>query len=79
MKRATQDSCIFVLIGTPGEVIDRIYKETRAALASPDFVKRLEALQLDPVGSTPQTFEAVWQADRAGYARIVKDANIPQQ
>ena len=70
---------LFAPKGTPREVVDRIYKETRAAFTSPDFVKRLEALQLDPVGSTPQTFEAVWQADRARYARIVKDANIPQQ
>ena len=65
--------------GTPLEVIDRLYKETRVALDTPQFVKRLEALQLEPVGSTPQEFEAVWQADRARYAKIVQDAKIPQQ
>ena len=70
---------LFAPRGTPREVIDRLYKETRAAFDTPEFVERLEGLQLEPVGSTPEAFEAVWRADRARYTRIVRDANIPLQ
>lgn len=70
---------MFAPKGTPREVIDKIHKETQAALGSPEFVTRLAGLQLDPVGSTPEEFEAQWRADRERYARILREAGIAQQ
>ena len=70
---------LFAPKATPREVIDRLYQETRTALGDADFVRRLEGLQLEPVGSTPEAFDAVYRADRERFVRIVREANIPLQ
>ena len=70
---------LFAPKGTPREVIDRVHKETKTALANTEFARRLEGLQLEPVGSTPEEFDAVYRADRERFSRVVREANIPQQ
>ena len=44
--------------GMPRNVVDRLQKEITAALKDPSIAKRLMELGADPVGSTPQQFEA---------------------
>ncbi len=70
---------LFAPRGTPGEIVDRVVAEGRRALESADMKSRLAALDLVPVGSSPEDFEKVWRADRERFARVVKDANIPRQ
>ncbi len=70
---------LFAPRGTPREIVDRVVAEGRKALAAPDMLPRLAALDLAPVGSSPEAFEAVWRSDRERFARVVKDANIPKQ
>ena len=70
---------LFAPRGTPREIIDRMVAEGRKALASPDMQPRFAALDLVPVGSSPEDFEKTWRGDRERFAKVVKDANIPRQ
>ncbi len=44
--------------GMPKNVVDRLHKEITVALKDPAILKRLSDLGTEPVGSTPQQFEA---------------------
>ena len=44
--------------GMPKNVVDRLHKEITAALKDPAIFKRLSELGAEPVGSTPQQFDA---------------------
>jgi len=69
----------FVPARTPGEVIRFIQRETAKVLMAPEVHQRLEALGNEPVGSTPEQFDAKVRADVASFAAIVKQAGIPPQ
>ena len=64
---------------TPREYVDLIQRETARALALPDTRERLRGMGAEPVGSTPEEFDAKFKADLAKFVRIVKEARIPMQ
>jgi tripartite-type tricarboxylate transporter receptor subunit TctC len=64
---------------TPREVIARIHRDTAAALNSPDVRDRLASQGAEVVASTPDEFDAKYKAEVAKFARIVREAKIPQQ
>jgi tripartite-type tricarboxylate transporter receptor subunit TctC len=70
---------LFVPANTPRDVVMTIQRETAKALKLPDVIARLKTGGNEGVGSTPEEFAAVFQADVAKFAKIVKDANIPKQ
>ena len=70
---------LFVPAKTPPEIVRMIQREAAKALALPDIRERLIAAGQDPVGSTPQEFQAKVNADVAKFARIIKEARIPLQ
>jgi len=70
---------IFAPRGISREIVVRMVETGKQALAAPDMAPKLAALDLVPVGSTPEEFEALWRADRERFARVVKEANIPKQ
>lgn len=69
----------FVPAGTPPEVIALIQREAAKALKMPDVRARMETTANEVVGSTPEAFAVKYKADLARFAKIVKDAGIPQQ
>jgi tripartite-type tricarboxylate transporter receptor subunit TctC len=69
----------FVPAGTPPEVIALIQREAAKALKMPDVRARMAATANEVVGSTPAEFAVRYKADLAQFAKIVKDAGIPQQ
>jgi len=69
----------FVPAGTPPEVIALIQREAAKALKMPDVRARLDATANEVVGSTPDAFAVQYKADLARFAKVVKDAGIPQQ
>jgi tripartite-type tricarboxylate transporter receptor subunit TctC len=69
----------FVPAKTPNEIVQRLYQEAKKALAAPDVRERLAKFVAEPVGSSPEAFAEKFNDDVTKYARIVKEANIPQQ
>jgi len=69
----------FVPARTPPDVVALIQRETAKILHSPDFRERLKTFGNEPVGSTPEGFDARFRADLAKFARIVAEAKIPTQ
>jgi len=63
----------------PRPVLDRVRDEWIRALATADIRERMPAWGYEPVGSTPEQFEARFKSDLALYARIVRDAKVPLQ
>ncbi len=61
---------------TPKAIVDRIAKETYAAMHSPDIVKRLAGEGSEPVGSSPAEFAAHIRAEHEQWSRVIKQAGI---
>lgn len=61
---------------TPKPIIERIAKETRTAMHSPEITKRLAAEGSDPVGSSPSEFAAHIRAEQELWSRVIKQAGI---
>ena len=63
--------------GTPKAIITRINAEMNRALANAEFVKQLEAIGLEPVGSsTPAEFQAMIRDEYARWRKVIKAAGI---
>jgi tripartite-type tricarboxylate transporter receptor subunit TctC len=58
------------------DIIGRLQAETVKLLRQADVRERIAFAGADTVGNTAEEFAAFIQAERAKYARIVKDANI---
>src|SRR5712691_5069069 len=69
----------FVPANTPRDIVMRIQRETAKALHASDMRARLKVFGNEPVGSTPEEFDARVKADMAKFARIVREAKIPIQ
>jgi tripartite-type tricarboxylate transporter receptor subunit TctC len=69
----------FVPANTPREIVGTIQHAAKTALAAPDVLERLRVTGNEAVGSTPEEFDARFKADLAKFAKIVKEAHIPQQ
>lgn len=64
--------------GTPKPIIDRLNAELQKALNG-DMGKQLADVSLDPIGGTPAEMAEAIRQDSAGYAKIIKAANIQPQ
>lgn len=70
---------LFVPAKTPRDIVELIHREAVKTLNMPDVRERFLAMGLALVGSTPEEFEAKYEADLAKFARIIKEARIPPQ
>ncbi|HSD53118.1 MAG TPA: tripartite tricarboxylate transporter substrate binding protein [Burkholderiales bacterium] len=66
-------------VKTPSAIIERLNKEVRAAVASPDVKKRLQALGIDARAGTPEQLRERLVADIAKWRAVIEKANIPRQ
>jgi tripartite-type tricarboxylate transporter receptor subunit TctC len=67
---------LFVPAKTPREVIDRLNRETAAAVKHPDVVKRLVDIGAEPVGSSPADQDAILKKQLAQFRPIIKEMKI---
>lgn len=56
----------------PRDIVDRLVKETRAALAHPNVADRYRQLDTEPDGSTPEEFQALVRQEIPKWAEVVK-------
>lgn len=62
--------------GTPGILITRLNAEIVKAMKSPDLVKRLESVNIEPRTSTPEEFGKFIRDQTPFYAEVIKAAGI---
>ncbi|HEX9461164.1 MAG TPA: tripartite tricarboxylate transporter substrate binding protein [Alphaproteobacteria bacterium] len=62
--------------GIPRPVVDKIAADIAAAERTDDFRRRMQDLVVEPVGSTPEEFDAFIRADVAKWDKIIKAAGI---
>ncbi len=61
---------------TPPALAQRISEAVREVLREPAIAKRIEAMSLTPVGSTPEETAAFIAAERARWGKVIADAGI---
>jgi tripartite-type tricarboxylate transporter receptor subunit TctC len=67
---------IVVASATPRELVRRISADFATVLRQPDFKARLNEIGLEPVGNSPEEFDAFIRTEIARWARVVKTANL---
>ena len=66
--------------GTPPAIVQKLQRDMAEALRSEDVKAKLAGVGLEPVGNTPEAFEALIRAESRKWTDIVRKANIqPQQ
>ena len=61
---------------TPREIIDRLQRETVAAVKHPEIVKRFADLAAESVGSTPAEQEAILRRQMDQFRPVIKDMKL---
>ena len=62
--------------GTPKEIIDKVYRDTRTALETTELKARFYVQGLAPVGNSPEDFGKAMKAETQLWARVVKERKI---
>lgn len=61
---------------TPKVVVDRLLKDTRAALEAPDLKEKLVSQGAEPGGSSPAEFAAFFRAEIKKWAGVVRSSGV---
>jgi tripartite-type tricarboxylate transporter receptor subunit TctC len=69
----------FLPARSPPAMVRVLQRTTAAVLAKPDVAERIRAMGNEPVGSTPEEFEARFKADLTAFAKVIREAHIPLQ
>jgi tripartite-type tricarboxylate transporter receptor subunit TctC len=64
--------------GTPKPVLDKVHADVTAALSVPELHERLLELMIDPAPMRPGDFEAFMHAETSKWAKVTRQAAIPQ-
>ena len=62
--------------GTPPEIIDRLNKETNAALADPETLARLDSLGSEPFAGSPADFGRFIAMETEKWRKVVRFSNL---
>jgi tripartite-type tricarboxylate transporter receptor subunit TctC len=62
--------------GTPKEIVQKIYRDTKKALEATDLRARLWVQGLAPVGNTPEEMGRAMKEETALWARVVRERQI---
>ena len=65
--------------GAPAAVLDKINADMHTALRSPEVEKRMLESAMPPSPTTRQEFDQFVRGEVARWARVIKEAGIPQQ
>ena len=67
---------LFAPVNTPREIVMTIQKAVAAAMASAEIRERIFAMGQDPIGNTPEEFDALFKSDLVRFARVIEQAKI---
>src|SRR5215470_3242784 len=73
---ADTQQCVLAPAGTPREIVDLIYREIVAALATPEMKERMATLGFVPVANTPAEFARMIGPEVARWKQVIREANI---
>jgi tripartite-type tricarboxylate transporter receptor subunit TctC len=62
--------------GTPNEIVQKVYRDTKKALDSTELKARFYAQGLAPVGNSPEVFGRAMKEESKLWARVVKERKI---
>ena len=62
--------------GTPQAVVDRLNRDTVAALSRPEAKKRMADLGIEPVGNTPAEAAKLVEGEMDRWSALIKAAGI---
>ncbi len=65
--------------GMPKEIVDKLNREINAVLALPDVAKQLHDRGLDAEPMSPEQFGQHLRKEATTWAKVAKDAKLPQQ
>jgi len=65
--------------GTPTAILDKINADIHTALRAPEVERRMQDVAMPPSPSTRQEFDQFVRGEVARWARVIKEAGIPQQ
>ena len=65
--------------GTPTPIVDKVHTDLTAVLRMPEIQQRLNDLVVEVAPTSPQDFAQFIRTETARWARVIKDAGIPQQ
>ena len=65
--------------GTPAALRARLAGDTAKAAATPEFIAKMEGLGFQARTGTPAEFDAYLLSEQAKWAKVVKDAGVPQE
>ncbi|HUP30860.1 MAG TPA: tripartite tricarboxylate transporter substrate binding protein [Usitatibacter sp.] len=63
-------------VGTPREVIDRIYRDSTKIITSEEFRGKLAQQGMVPVGNSPQEFSAATRAESTRWAKVIRERGL---
>jgi tripartite-type tricarboxylate transporter receptor subunit TctC len=69
---------MFVPVGTPAAIIDRLNRATVKVMATPEMREKLAAIGLEPMGGTPAEFAAAIRAEAPYWEHLIKEAGVKQ-
>ncbi len=69
---------MFVPVGTPAAIVERLNRETVKIMATPEMRQKLAAIGLEPMGGTPAEFAAVIRAEAPYWEHLIKEAGVKQ-
>ncbi len=67
---------LFAPAKTPKEIIDRLQRETAAAVRHPDVVKRLTDIAAEPVGSSPAEQDAILRRQMEQFRPVIREMRL---
>jgi tripartite-type tricarboxylate transporter receptor subunit TctC len=62
--------------GTPPDIVQKVYRDTKTALEATQLKARMYVQGLQPVGNTPEQMAREMKEESALWARVVKERNI---
>ena len=65
--------------GTPPQIVRKIHADALTVIGREDFQERLAKDGIEPVGNTPEAFQAQIRRDIVRWAEIVKTAGVKQE